>query len=325
MNNRINFIDYTKGYGILIVVMSHIMPYFSVLGFWAFYIESYHMALFFIIAGVLNSYRNKEESWNVFIFKRFKSLIVPYMYFSLFNTTLKFTVLLIEHNLTKEAFDSEMIDLFIKGNGTVWFLATLFLTELMFRFISQFKSEMLSVLLALVCMSICFIIENTQYSILGVFLRVMAAYSLYVSGVILGKYVLKRYSISIYIGVLFVFLGLISFYKLGSNYSFFYANFQDPLASLMSLYLSSFGFIFIFNNIKKDFKLWKYLGRNSLVIMLIHPIILLFYSYPSKGTFQLLPYITQWIIAFSIFVTIILINMVAIQLINKRFPFVIGK
>lgn len=326
MNERINFIDYTKGYGILLVVMSHIMPYFDILKFWYHYIEGYHMTLFFIIAGVLNSYRNKDgESWKKFVLKRYKSLIIPYIYFSLFNTTLKFAVLLVEHNMTKEVFNSEMVELLIKGNGTVWFLVTLFLTELMYRFVSKFKSKMLSVLLALVCLILCFLVKNTPYPLVVVILRVMAAYSFYVSGILLGKYVLQKYSINSYFGTLLVFLGLFSFYKLGSNYSFFYANFQNPLGSILTIYLSSFGFIFIFKNINRDFKIWSYIGRNSLIIMLVHPIVLLFYSYPAKGTFLLLPYITQWMILISVFVTIIVVNVIAIQIINKKIPFIIGK
>lgn len=324
--SRINYIDYTKGYGILIVALSHVLAYFSYTHFLFHYIESYHMTLFFIIGGILNTYKsNDSESWCTFISKRYRGLIIPYIYFSLFNTVLKFTVLLISNGLTKEIFHQEMIELFILGNGTVWFLSVLFLTELLYKFVSQFEKNILPVFFALICVSICFFVEGTNNPFIAVLLRVLAAYSFYTSGVVLGNCILKKHSVHICWGFFLLLLGIFSFYKLGSDYSFFYAKFKNPIGSLLSIYLNSVGCIIIFKNINSEFKLWLYFGKNSLIIMLMHTVILLFYTYPAKGSYDLLPCITQWVTAFSVFATIILINMPIIKFINNKIPFVIGK
>lgn len=323
---RINYIDYTKGYGILIVALSHVTAYFSACHFLFRYIESYHMALFFIIAGVLSTYKsNESESLRTFISKKYKSLIIPYIYFSLFNTILKFSVLLMIHGLTKEIFHREMIELFIIGNGTVWFLLALFFTELLYKYISVFENKLLHIFLALICLIICFYIKSTDNPFIIVLLRVFAGYSFYVSGIILNKYILNRYTINMFWGFLLLLLGILSFYKLGSNYSLFYAIFENSIGSILSIYLNTIGCIIIFKNIKSEFKLWLYFGRNSLIIMLMHTVILLFYTYPANGSYGLLPDVTQWMTAFSIFATIILINMPIIDFINNKIPFVIGK
>lgn len=324
--DRINYIDYTKGYGILLIVLAHVSAYFNACHILAGYVNSYHVSIFFIISGVLNTYRvNNLDTWSAFLAKKIRSLIIPYIWFSLFNSALKLSVLLVTHQLTEEIVYSEMVELFITGNGTVWFLLTLFCTEVLYRLLADFCNEICLVLLAIFCIVICFVVCETNNPIVIVILRVLAAFFLYVSGVILGKYVLKRYTLSIYTGFTFLLGGIASYLILGSEYSFFSAIFKNCIGSLLAIFLNSIGCIIIFKNINNEISYWKFLGKNSLIIMLIHPTVLLLYTYPAHGTFNSLPFITQWMVAFSVFVVIVLVEIPFIQLINKKLSFLIGK
>ncbi|WP_455640376.1 acyltransferase family protein [Parabacteroides sp.] len=325
-NNRINYIDYTKGYGILLIVLAHVSAYFNACHFLAGYVASYHVSIFFIISGVLQSYRaNRSESWSVFLRKRYHSLILPYIWFSLFNSALKLSVLFISHQLSREVVYSEMIELFITGNGTVWFLLTLFGVEVFYRIVVGFCNELCVVVLAILCISYSFFIGETSNPVAIVLLRILAAFFLFVLGIIGGKYVLRRYALSIYLGFALLLGGIICYCMLGSEYSFFSALFKNWVGSLLTILLNSFGCIIIFKNINREIAPWLYLGKNSLIIMLIHPTVLLFYTYPAQGSFNLLPVITQWMVALSVFVTIVLLEVPFIQLINKKMPFLIGK
>lgn len=323
---RINFIDYTKGYGILLVIIDHITLFFDACNILTRYVQCYHVAIFFIISGVLNAYKKETlEPWSIFVVKKYRSLVIPYIWFSLFNSISKLSVLFLTHQLTESVLTEEMIQLFITGNGAVWFLLTLFFAELLYRIIAEFRKDILSVIIAFFCITVCFWFKATESSLGILLLRILGAYSLYVSGVIFGKYILKNYSVNIYSGIGLLILGILSYLILGSDYSFFYARFGDPVASLLAIYLNSFGCIIIFKNINYEFDFWKYLGRNSIIILQVHQIILLFYIYPSKGAFCLLPYFTQWMVAIAIFITTVLLNIPFIQFINNKIPFVIGR
>ena len=267
----------------------------------------------------------KYESWNVFLRKKYRSLLIPYIWFSVFNSLLKLFVLFVTHQLTESVVHSEMIELFITGNGTVWFLLTLFGAELLYRMAVGICNESQIAILAIACITLCFLVGNLKYPVAITLLRILAAFSFFVSGVFVGKYILNKYDLGLYTGIALLLSGIFSYLALGSGYSFFYGVYEKPLASLLAVFLNSFGSIIILKNIRSDIEFWKYLGRNSLIIMLVHPTILLLYTYPAHGSFNLLPVITQWFIAASVFIPIVLAELPFIWLINNKLPFLIGK
>ncbi len=324
---RINYIDYTKGYGILLIVLFHLTGYFNACHNLSGYIESYCVSIFFIISGVLMTFKEeKYESWNVFLRKKYRSLLIPYIWFSIFNSLLKLSVLFATHQLTESVVHSEMIELFITGNGTVWFLLTLFGAELLYRMVVGICNEFQIAILAIACIMLCFLVGGEiKYPVAITLLRILAAFSFLVSGVFAGKYILNKYDLGLYVGIALLLSGIFSYLALGSGYSFFYGVYEKPLASLLAVFLNSFGSIIILKNIRPDIEFWKYLGRNSLIIMLVHPTILLLYTYPAHGSFNLLPVITQWFVVVSIFTTIVLAEVPFIWLINNKLPFLIGK
>ena len=75
--NRYDYIDISKGIGILMVVWAHIM-----LAGWThqmFY--AFHMPLFFLLSGMLFR-RDKYTSFSSFLAHRAKRLLIPYFIYS---------------------------------------------------------------------------------------------------------------------------------------------------------------------------------------------------------------------------------------------------
>ena len=68
MNNRIEFLDISKGIGIILVVLGHSLNTIDLPGRW---IYSFHMPFFFYISGVLLS----GSTTTHFISKKFKQII----------------------------------------------------------------------------------------------------------------------------------------------------------------------------------------------------------------------------------------------------------
>lgn len=137
MNTRIDYIDTAKGIGMLFVVFAHVnrmQPAFTI-------IYSFHMPLFFIISGMLFK-PDKYESFKPFIRSRLKSLICPYVFFSIISYIAYILIKIISNGLsginTVEAiklFGQIFIAQYPKKivyNSPLWFIPCLFLTEIIY-------------------------------------------------------------------------------------------------------------------------------------------------------------------------------------------------
>ena len=80
LQQKINWIDNLKAIGILAVILGHITSPFGT------FIFSWHMPLFFILAGFFIKY---EMSIKEFIIKEFKRLMMPYFVILPFLTLAK--------------------------------------------------------------------------------------------------------------------------------------------------------------------------------------------------------------------------------------------
>ena len=122
---RIEWIDMAKGYGILLVIIGH-LP----VGGLEFWINTFHMPLFFFLAGYVF---HTKDTFKVFLKKKIKGLVIPYFF-------LGFVIVLYEISVSiwKDFFSAELVgqlflDLMVqKRSWTIWFLAVLFLMNLLF-------------------------------------------------------------------------------------------------------------------------------------------------------------------------------------------------
>ncbi len=328
MKKRINWIDMLKGWGMILVMLAH-APLPEEL---RKYIYSFHMPLFFFISGYLftiNKYSNIRE----FIKSKFKSLIIPYFIFSIFNYLFWLVFRQFANNNTDnilKPFIGSFIG--IRGtewtlcNGTLWFVLALFISEMWLYIILKYlKNNNQNI-------TICLVIFSLIGYLYTKFIGIRLVWSIdvaFTSIVFLGSgYLIKKINIidkinnkySILLLILNLIFGMSNtgvnmFAGIYGNYIFFYiASFSGILANI--LLIKSIHNIKIFN----------YIGRNTFIYLALHQYVI----------FSVLKRVSSKIISDTqsglelmlvgiifVIVTLILLYPV-IYITNKYFPFAVG-
>ena len=128
-NNRVTWIDFFKGLGILLVVIGHSnIP--EILSWW---IWSFHMPMFFFISGFL-FIPKRNPSFKLFLSKRLKMLMIPYFIYSIF-LMLCFSSQFFKSDFKIEANSfMDFVNVLLYGwHGlALWFIPVLFFTEIIF-------------------------------------------------------------------------------------------------------------------------------------------------------------------------------------------------
>lgn len=172
--NRISWIDVLKGIGIILVVIGHT----SKDNFMVDWLYTFHMPLFFALSGYLWSQSNSTSSFSVFLQKRIKTLLWPFVFFR---------IVLVLYWIVVESHFREL-DL-----GPIWFLIVLFVAEIAgYLFFGKRRDS--------ICFSVViFLVSSIVLYALGTFIKVddMAIFSWtlrfidgfmwYVAGILTGN------------------------------------------------------------------------------------------------------------------------------------------
>lgn len=124
--NRLDYIDATKGVGILLIMLGHLNtipnPVFEST-------NTFKIVIFYVVSGYLLHLRHKEIN----IRNRIFSLGIPYIIFSVITILLDAIYSLAGHHDTiKVLSDDVLMTVSLRGLSTLWFLPTLFFAELLF-------------------------------------------------------------------------------------------------------------------------------------------------------------------------------------------------
>lgn len=82
MENRIHWIDVARALAILLIVFGHIIGHCDKLGLVLYYIQAFHVPIFFVISGFLFKTKEKQK-YKGFVWQKFKRIMVPYFVFGL--------------------------------------------------------------------------------------------------------------------------------------------------------------------------------------------------------------------------------------------------
>ena len=145
-------LDITKGIGIILVIVGH----FATIPHWAWqFIFSFHMPLFFIVAGYLFKPRDIKESLK----KDFKRLIVPYfltcaaililhLLYSFKSGSLEWTRYYLIASLVGSGSDRDCLYLAHLPNiGAIWFLPALFVCKNVYALLGQKRKLLYSAII----------------------------------------------------------------------------------------------------------------------------------------------------------------------------------
>ncbi len=133
---RDEYIDWLKGFAIFLVVYAHSWQISNTM-FW--FIYRFHMPLFFCISGYLFS---SKKSFKDFIKTKIKTLILPYFVFFIISYLI--TNFLIKHVTIEKLLKAFLLNgkyLIYVNNWAIWYLVLFFIAAIIFYFIAKIKNK----------------------------------------------------------------------------------------------------------------------------------------------------------------------------------------
>ena len=336
---RISYIDTAKGIGILLVLIGHSEYPSTNLITW---ISSFHMPLFFILSGILFAHTGAAaKKTKSFLKKKFCSILIPYLAFSILS-------ILASAILDYESFPAYLWTALLQtisfyGISVLWFLPALFFCEVIFFFIKKYTSPKTMVLTigSILFLSILgnegyhrhFIVTEAYSSLLLSYLFVVLIRTgIAITFLALGFYLYRalsgqRLSTGNYLLLSAGFLLLNLF--LGFNNGGVDLN-QIVFHNYMLYYLAAFCgtmFVLCLCNALPALPPLTYMGKNSLIIMATH-MNCRFYGacfLVADVILGLIPQAGLMGYYFIVAICMIILEVIAITVINRFFPFLAGK
>lgn len=312
-NKRMEYLDYVKGFGILLVVLGHVYAENNYIKIWLY---SFHMPLFFIISGILIKHTNvKDRDIKNIIASKFKSLIIPYICFEL----LAIFVWMVQNEFTLSALKWNITDsmlMYCKA-GATWFLPCLFITEVIYLImIKNIKNDKINVFVSLIIFLIPLILKTNNHYLIVIF-RCFIAYGFvtfgyYAYDLIINKEITFKYLIILFILniVLSQSNGYVDLWGLTLN---------NPILYTINSIIGTLFIIYTFKKIKTNLNVLKYFGVNTIIIMGTQQVILDNISIHTGEQHY------NYIIGTLVFIVTVLIEIPIIEIINRYMPFMIGK
>lgn len=276
MKERIKWIDFAKGFGIIIVAMAHMGTFGSRL------IYLFQMPYFFMLSGLLFSDKKTEYKFISYIRYLSKRLLWPYLTFGIVGFFFWGGVLGFSPEFAYIHFTSLFYGNVIHSKdyvGPIWFLSALFTTQTLYFAITRYFNEFKTIIIvALVFIGLLF---NGNDCLLLPFHLELACVALgffYIGYWMNNKKIFERLSAiyKICISVIFIAMGMgIGLYNQNSvdKINMLKHVYGNPFLFFASASFISIGLILFWNClsqvIEKECAI-SYIGANSLFYMATH-------------------------------------------------------
>jgi len=259
---RLNWVDNLKAMGIFAVILGHIASPFGS------FIFSWHMPLFFMIAGFFIKY---EVPVKEFIIKDFKRLMIPYFIFAIVGLVLETIKRIALH---RESLDylHELQGVFIWMDMTslinsyafvLWFLPALFFSRVILVTIDKLiQNIFLQFLVVSILFSFSFLvqlpfaIDNSLNAILFLF-----------SGSVFFRFYQENKILYL---LPIVLVGLYIFYRLPSL-DMATKSYQNVILNIVFAVSMVYLFILLLKKLNYTSKLLTIWGGNTMLLFIIHP------------------------------------------------------
>lgn len=328
--NHIGWVDYGKVIGIYLVVLAHTSLFIPLeIGIYTF-----HMPLFFFISGYLFSF-DRNPLYKNFVKKRFKQLIIPYIWINIITYIFW---LIIGRNFGDDNGDkiqwyTPLINIFL-GNGNllihnipIWFLMCLFVVENLFYLLFKKLNRIWIGLIIFVIVGF-FNYTFNPYLLPFCFNTAIVAMVFYIFGNAIKKSNIYKKPDMLHLAIGIICVVLISHIngKVAMHKNF-YNNY------FIFLFGGIVGITFIVN-LCLYLSWWfgernwiKYIAKNTLIICGFHLMTFTFIKGIMVYIFDIPLTILEQKIEINILFSVvsILLCIPIIFIINKYFPFMIGK
>lgn len=328
VKNRIEWIDTAKGLGLIFVILGHLhTPYIST------WVYLFHMPLFFFLSGV--TFSGEKYTFKQFIVKRLKTLVIPYftlgifiwLFYVIVNTVISPDV--VEYGTNIEMLFSLLIQ---EHFWTIWFLAALFITEIVYYIIDLVskKRAWLSTLLSVV---LCIIgLARYRFGLGGLPWNIdvaLVAQFFFHTGLLFKKYknvhniIFCTQKIKFFLTVTGLFVinvvaGVLCMKLSGESLDMSIGMYGNELLTMISAFAGILLIVALSNKIHNKFI--NYIGRNTMIIFAWHSrivIVLFQYIFAGVGIFQNDSMAERFLYTAVMFVLILLILVPVTELIKK--------
>lgn len=313
---RVQWVDVLKGLLILLVILGHTTANNHIKN----YISTFYMPCFFILSGW---FMKKNGNIANLVKKRVKSILLPYIFFSLIWIIFCFLKKLIiesDFNLFKA-----LLSIILPYSGSLggnvyilWFLPCLFFSQIIVSLIVYDRRflRLSGIIIWLICLVLGILIE--PYCSL---LYAISIASIFVFlGFIIHNFILEKlnsksklnYVLSILISlVLNIVCFIVNVYYFNNN-----LDFSAGLFGVLPIYLvgALSGSLFLILSFSKmqSFKSLEYVGKNSLVYYALHYIVLSVVGFITEKIFSI-----SYLINIFNFVMVLSLTSIVVMLYNK--------
>lgn len=337
--NRFDDIDILRGIGIIIMVMGHVG--FS--GIFDVWIHSYHMPLFFVISGY---FFKITESFSIksLVYKKFKSLIVPYLSFGL----LHYFLWLIFFMDSESVWYAPLLRLFTFNTeklpiaGALWFFTALFFCEIFYNFIVYYvkKSIVADFVILVLSLGTSLITTLTEFRLPLTIDIALSCLIYYHIGRYLRKvtdnfelrekcknHCVKTIVVAVALMIVNIVLSFCNGYvniKMGWH-AVIPLTWINALIGISSLYLCS---VFIDHKVKYIKEILVFIGRNSIVYLCLNQLIIMLLIKLIGAPIGNMGTITPHLMLISIVILVlsmILLSILVVIFNKTKLRFMIGK
>ena len=350
---RLDYLDMVKGIGIFFVVLGHIEYISNPLRVW---ISSFHMPLFFVVSGLLLAIKDEpERDFSTCLNKKFKAIIIPYLWFSLMYFFIDIANVTFLNNIDMHTFIVDTISsVTFYGMSVLWFLPAIFIANIAFLWLKKHAPDKFIIPFLIIFALISYMIQrlclNPLYeayqdsllitsliNFIRVFLR--AAIGLSFVGYAYYFHKLAARLIPDFVNsdkvlnklILFItgaIMLIINIYLSTVNgaVDMHYIILNNVALYYLGAFLGCYGIIFICKSIP-SVKIITYYGRNSLIVMACHVNFFILYA-SLRIAFKIDQYTTfakHYIFLAVTMVCTFLLSAIVIEAIHRFFPFVLGK
>lgn len=318
--NRKYWIDLLRGFAIILIVLGHFYQGFL----FTQYIYIFHVPLFFVISGMC--YNTQDISFRKFIIYKIKALIIPYLCFGIVIIPMAYWL---DGAYTIFGGIQVLIWYLVQRRfTTMWFLTTLFCTEVIFKAIHNYANKFRNSKIVVLCISLVvsslFIIYEyvVNIELPWNFDLAMVCLLFYSMGYLLkdfeNNYKKEYIKTGILMFALGMLLGSVSINISSRRLDIFYGELGMPMIGVLGALFACIGLVLVFSRFPHIYGLEK-IGCHTMTIFALHQMVF-------KQLFLKILHFDGWMmILVACCITISICFFIDVFISNSSLKWIIGK